>query len=533
MIACGFNCDPTRLVDLLQDRLGNLEQQRVADHLTGCRQCRVQLEQLAGSQDWWNDTREVLSQLSETIAETGPDDGTDDAKAGTSIPQSLPDPSDGRLPQEQHWVLALLQKPTEGNAVPGEAALGELDDIPISQVVGQGGMGVVLKGRDRQLQRSLAIKLLSPMLATTGAARQRFFREAQAAAAVVHPNIVPIYAISAERSLPYLVMPYIAGGNLQQYLDAEGPLSLERVLSIGLQVAEGLSAAHLQGIVHRDIKPANLMLDEGGFRVLITDFGLARALDDATLTGSGMLAGTPQYMSPEQARGGVIDHRSDLYSLGGVLYSLATGRPPVRGDSTLEILNSIGDGSRAPVQQINERYPEWFDRLVDRLMAAHVDQRVSTADEVVQLLRSCLAHTRAPYQVSLPAGLQRGRKGVARGRWLAGASVLAISSLLLALVWGGFARFAGDSGRSAVVERDPSDAMRAVQPTDSASRPQEANEVENLSPASFDSYFDWDGKLLARDLNEIERGLSMLRAELGLPVSDTNDSSGDRFQSGY
>ncbi|MEZ6113066.1 MAG: serine/threonine-protein kinase [Pirellulaceae bacterium] len=172
-----------------------------------------------------------------------------------------------------------------------------------------------------------------------------FSREAQAAAAVVHPHVVAIHAVSAEARPPFLVMPYLRGMSLQRRIDEHGPLSVAEVLRIGAQTASGLAAAHAQGLVHRDIKPANILLEEGVERVAITDFGLARAIDDATTTRSGVIAGTPQYMSPEQARGEAIDHRSDLFSLGSVMYAMCTGRSPFRAETTFGILRRITDAA--------------------------------------------------------------------------------------------------------------------------------------------------------------------------------------------
>lgn len=317
--------------------------------------------------------------------------------------------------------------------------LGQIGGMHVDSVVGQGGMGVVLRAHDTALHRNLAVKLLSPMLASNGAARQRFLREAQAAAAVVHPNIVPIYAVSVDGKMPYLVMPYIGGGNLQQALDQTGPMPVDRALSIGLQVAEGLAAAHAQGIVHRDIKPANLLLDDGGFRVLLTDFGLARVLDNASLTASGMLAGTPMYMSPEQARGMPVDQRSDIYSLGAVLYALVTGCPPVRGESSLEMLRRLVEEDPKPIVEINETCPAWFARLVERLMCKSIEDRVQSSEDACRLLRGALAHARTPHRSALPVELQPRRRhgllGSARHR------VIAVLASLCMIALCGFAFF--------------------------------------------------------------------------------------------
>src|SRR5262249_45218661 len=151
---------------------------------------------------------------------------------------------------------------------------------------------------------------------------------------VTHDNVIAIHAVEDSGPVPYLVMQYLDGKTLQAKLDGGGSLPLREILRIGLQIADGLAAAHRQGLVHPDVKPANILLENGIERVKITDFGLARAVDDASLTQSGVVAGTPAYMSPEQARGERVDHRSDLFSLGSVLYALCTGHPPFRASGT-------------------------------------------------------------------------------------------------------------------------------------------------------------------------------------------------------
>src|SRR5262245_15295524 len=193
-------------------------------------------------------------------------------------------------------------------------SLGRLGHYEVLEAVGRGGMGLVLRAFDEKLHRVVAVKVLDPALASNGSARQRFVREARAAAAVAHDNVIAIYAVEDTGRVPYLVMQFIHGKTLQEKVDAAGPLPVPAILRIGLQIAEGLAAAHRQGLIHRDIKPANLLLENGVERVKITDFGLARAADDASLTRSGVVAGTPLFMSPQQARGERVDARSDLFS---------------------------------------------------------------------------------------------------------------------------------------------------------------------------------------------------------------------------
>jgi serine/threonine protein kinase len=191
----------------------------------------------------------------------------------------------------------------------------------------------------------VAIKALAPQLAATSPARKRFLREARSAAAVRHENIVAIYSVD-DKPLPYLAMEYIAGQTLQQKLDACGPLEVPDVLRIGRQIAAGLAAAHATGLIHRDIKPSNILLENPIEIVKITDFGLARAADDASVTQSGLIAGTPMYMSPEQALGETIDQRADLFSLGSVLYTMCGGVPPFRAANSFAVLKR---GSRLGV----------------------------------------------------------------------------------------------------------------------------------------------------------------------------------------
>lgn len=371
------------LRDLLDDRLPAEEARRIEEHLNECADCRTRLEELAGQDHWWNETIDVLSESTLGITE----------KRRFTV---APDEHD----QSIDWIRPLLEPcPEDTNAI------GRLDGYLVQRVIGQGGMGVVLRGVDPELNRPVAIKVLSPHLAGVGAARARFMREAQAAAAVVHPSIVPIYSVATSARLPYIVMPCIQGGTLQQRIDGDGPMEIDELLRIGVQIAEGLAAAHRHGVIHRDIKPANILIEEGNGRVLISDFGLARALDDATLTISGMIAGTPQYMSPEQARGEPIDARSDLFSLGSLLYSLATGRPPFRADSPLVVLRKICDTDAKPIHHVNERMPAWLDALVGRLMQNDRDTRIESAEVAAELLREAHAHVRNPSNNELPQSL--------------------------------------------------------------------------------------------------------------------------------
>ncbi len=365
---------------LLDDALAEPLAGDVAEHVAECADCRRHLESLAGGEQFWSRAcRGVKAILAEPTAylSSGDSSGTDESFA-TDFAVDCLEPSDD---------------PTK---------LGRLGDYEIVEVIGRGGMGVVLKGFQKELNRFVAVKVLAPHLATSGAARRRFAREAQATAAIVNPHVMAIHAVNANTKLPYLVMPFVACESLQQRLDRQGPLDVKDVLRIGLQAASGLAAAHAQGLVHRDVKPANILLETSVERVMLTDFGLARAVDDATLTRSGIIAGTPQYMSPEQANGDAIDHRSDLFSLGSVLYAMCTGRPPFRAETTFGVLRRIRETAPRPIREINADIPDWLERIVLKLLSKDPASRFATATDVATLLEQCLAHVQQPTTVELP-----------------------------------------------------------------------------------------------------------------------------------
>jgi serine/threonine protein kinase/formylglycine-generating enzyme required for sulfatase activity/tetratricopeptide (TPR) repeat protein len=314
----------------------------------------------------------------------------------------------GRVSNPSHQELEFLA-PSEK---PG--SLGRLDHYEVLEIMGRGGMGVVLKAFDEVLHRVVAVKVLAPQLATNATARKRFVREAQAGAAVCHDHVVTIHGVDEGKAVPYLVMQCVAGLSLQDKLDRDGPLSLQAILRIGMQTAEGLAAAHKQGLVHRDIKPANILLENGIERVKITDFGLARAVDDASITQSGHVAGTPQYMSPEQAHGEAVDHRSDLFSLGSVLYAMCTGRPPFRATGSMAVLKRVCEDTPRPIREVNPEIPEWLCAIIAKLHAKNRAERFQSATEVADLLRQHLAHLQQPTLVPLPTPVVQATAGKQR-----------------------------------------------------------------------------------------------------------------------
>jgi len=218
---------------------------------------------------------------------------------------------------------------------------------------------------------------------------------------VTDDNVIAIYTVEDTGPIPFLVMPFVGGRTLQEMIDRTGALPLEETLRIGWRIAKGLAAAHRRGLVHHDVKPANILLEIGveGERVKLTDFGLARAGNDtsASLTRlhGNFVAGTPMYMSPEQARGEPIDCRSDLFSLGSVLYTMCTGQPPFRGPNTLAVLEQVCEESPRPIREIDPELPAWVGDLLTRLHAKCPGDRVASAQEVADLLALHLAELNA------------------------------------------------------------------------------------------------------------------------------------------
>jgi Tol biopolymer transport system component len=305
--------------------------------------------------------------------------------------------------------LSFLSPPSEANS------LGRLGHYEVLEVLGRGGFATVVRAFDENLQRVVAIKVLSSQMAVTSPARKRFLREARAAAAVRDDHVVQIYAVE-EQPRPYLVMEYIPGKTLQQMLDTTGPLETSEMVRLALQIARGLAAAHAQGLIHRDIKPSNILLEQGSeTKVKLTDFGLARAADDASLTQSGVVAGTPLYMAPEQAQGDHIDHRTDLFSLGSVLYVMLTGRPPFRAPSALAVLKRVCEDTPRPIGDIIPEAPAWLCDLIGKLHAKKPEDRFQTAREVADLLAQPPVETGTKGQVphaARPRRLKRLAAGV-------------------------------------------------------------------------------------------------------------------------
>jgi hypothetical protein len=269
---------------------------------------------------------------------------------------------------------------------PGE--IGRLGNYRVLGVLGRGGMGVVLRAEEEALDREVALKVMKPEVAAHPQARQRFLREARAMAAVEHERVVVVHAVGEAGGVPYLAMPLLRGESLASRLVSGPRLSVAEAVRLGREVAEGLAAAHGRGLLHRDVKPANLWLKEadGGWHVLILDFGLARPEGGDGLTEPGVVVGTPAYMAPEQASGGEVDERCDLFSLGCVLYEVLTSVSPFAAGSTMAVLNRLATYDPPPVRQVAPGVPEELSVLVGRLLAKDREGRPETARAVAEAL---------------------------------------------------------------------------------------------------------------------------------------------------
>jgi eukaryotic-like serine/threonine-protein kinase len=380
-----------RWTELLDGRLPEEDEADLYAHLDACDRCQQLVDDLTGRRD-------TLAAKARCLAEPQPGSGPGLRRVIQELKEELGQFSGGATantpPADTFPFLAPPDRPGQ---------LGKLGPYQIVQVVGHGGMGIVFKAFEPTLRRFVAVKVLAPQLAVHPVARERFAREARAAAAVTHANVVTVFGVDEAGGWPYLAMQYVAGQSLQQWLDRQGPPPVPEILRIGLEIASGLAAAHAKGIVHRDIKPANILLRAEDGRVKITDFGLARMADDARLTQTGLLPGTPQYMAPEQARGKKADQRSDLFSLGSVLYTLCTGRPPFRGGAPLVVLRRLAEETPPPVRTLNPNIPEGLARLIARLHAKDPASRFASAAEVAQRLRELLETPQPPAVPALEA----------------------------------------------------------------------------------------------------------------------------------
>jgi hypothetical protein len=384
MIANEDHSDPLLLQDFLLGRLTDADADRVAAHL-------ADIPYLQALADGPCAADPLVEALRDSARGAPPPDALPllpelldrlERLSQVSIPTPNCDPQGDTVsligPATEAEALAILRPPQ----APGE--LGRLASFRVLGVLGRGGMGLVLRAEDVQLCRQVALKIIRPERAADPSHRDRFLREARAAAALHHDHVMPIHQVGEDNGVLFLAMPLLAGQTLEDRL-RRGRLPLAEVVRIGWETAEGLAAAHAAGVIHRDIKPANIWLDAtSGGRVRLLDFGLARlaqAADEQNLTQSGAIAGTPGYLSPEQGRGEKVDGRADLFSLGVVLYRLCTGELPFRGPDTMSTLTAIALHDPSPPHVVNPTVPSALSDLVMRLLAKDPARRPASARE--------------------------------------------------------------------------------------------------------------------------------------------------------
>ncbi len=405
------------LWDLIQGDGDSSKARRIGEHIHHCQVCRQALDALTAQSNVW---KKAPVFLKEATSHSNLHSGVHGRGHDSDSMERTRD--EGSELVWEYPIQELLEKPKHPEM------MGRIGKYDIEREVGRGGMGVVLKAHDAELNRPVAIKVLAPHLASHATARRRFAQEAIAAAGVLHPNVIAVHGVSNEGKIPYIVMPYIDGPSLQNLVDQHGPLTEIEIVRIAMQISAGLAAAHSQGLVHRDIKPANILVETGVQRVMITDFGLARAEDDASLTRTGWLTGTPNYMSPEQTKGQRADHRSDLFSLGSLIYFLATGRLPFRAETPLGVLHRIQHDQPTPVRQVNHQISRTLSDLITLLLAKSPDDRCQSANELHEMLEKYLAHLHQPDH-SKPPRFRRSGEQTRRRRQRAMVAMIVLATL--------------------------------------------------------------------------------------------------------
>jgi tRNA A-37 threonylcarbamoyl transferase component Bud32 len=407
---------------LLAGRLRESEELAVEGHIGGCATCQARLQK-------FTDAAAVLPK--------------------TSIPASARDPADSeRLKDVMDAMRRMSPAPATATGMPqtdvvpcddlqnGRAGWSRrparIGEYRVEAVLGQGGIGIVYRASDPSLFRDVAIKVLRPALADDASMRERFLREARNAAALRHDHVVAIYGVGEHAGQPFLVMEYIPGGSLADRLIRKGRLSCPEVVRLGIEVASGLAAAHAKGIIHRDVKPGNILWDAERARYKLSDFGLAKALDDVGLTQTGTVAGTPEYLSPEQAEGRAVDARSDLFSLGAVLYAACSGTSPFHADSTMGSLHRVRTHMPVDLREVRDDCPPELAKLAGCMLAKDPQRRYTSATEVVEELQQFESRIAGDgREAGGPAG-RRVQQRVAR-RLAAGLAAAALA--IAAIIW--------------------------------------------------------------------------------------------------
>ncbi len=376
------------------------EASRLDEHLSSCEHCSFLAGSVSGADEFTETVRtaadrlrrlpqdEAIQQLIAKNQGLGRFVGrTEETITASRLPGTVR-PTDPDATEECFEFL----RPPEAT---GE--IGWIGPYRVLKLIGKGGMGMVFEAEDPHLGRTVALKVMKPSLAEGAKTRARFLREARAVAALADDHVVPIFQAGEDRGVPYLAMPRLEGESIDARLRREGALPVGEALRIAREAALGLAAAHAKGLIHRDIKPANIWLEASSGRVRLLDFGLVRAADgDPSLTLPEAVAGTPQYMSPEQARGKMVTPRSDLFSVGCVLYHMLTGRLPFHGDDALSTLAQLTSSQPEPPAKVDPRVPLNVSDLVLRFLAKSPDDRPASARAAADALAAVASEAGAP-----------------------------------------------------------------------------------------------------------------------------------------
>ncbi|HSB75203.1 MAG TPA: protein kinase, partial [Terriglobales bacterium] len=365
--------------------------------------------------------------LSNTVAEPA------SAKFETAVGGQKPSPSDAAT------AIGFATTPPPSSSLTPSSGSAAAPPRPVDfgpryqveALLGEGGMGAVYRAYDRELDRTVALKLIRPELGSDPTMSQRFRQELLLASKISHKNILRIHDLGEANGTKFISMAYVEGEDLHQLLLREGKLPVSRAVSLAKQLCAALEAAHAEGVVHRDLKPQNILLDKAG-QVYVSDFGLAKSLQaDATrVTMSGQFLGTPRYMSPEQALAAAVDHRSDLYSLGLILYEMVTGEIPFKADSTLQTMYLRVHEKPADPRQLNPDLPDYLVQIILHCLETEPPQRYQSAREILDDLASA--------QPSRPPSSRLSTTSLARKTnrklWYAGAGLLVLALLTILAV---------------------------------------------------------------------------------------------------